>query len=156
VNEHVTLKPTVDAYEVDSYAWTRSQVDLLRAGRFDSLDVENIIEEIESLGSEQVHAVESHLIKAAVHLLKLAVSEDVDPRAGWINTVNEQRRQIKRRLRKSPSLRRQVADLIVEAWPDIVDETCDGLRREAEQAHARLYPMFSDHQILDPDFFPDD
>lgn len=154
MNEHVVLQMPTDSYEVDTYAWTRAQVELLRAGWFDIVDIDNIIEEIDSLGGEQIHAVESHIIQAAVHLLKLTVSEDVDPRGGWINSVKEQRRQIERRLRKNPSLRRQVPNLITEAWPDIVDEACDGLRRSSEQANARLLPPLSEQKILDRNFFP--
>ena len=156
MNEHVVLKQPADAYEVDTYAWTQSQAELLRAGRFDLADVENIIEEIESLGSEQIHAVESHIIQTAVHLVKLAVSEDREPRASWINTVKEQRRRIERRLKKNRSLRRHVAGLINDAWQDIVDEACDALRRDSERAHARLLPQYTEHQIADPDFFPGD
>ena len=156
MNEHVALKAPADAYDVDTYAWTQSQAELLLAGRFDLADVENIIEEIESLGSEQMHAVESHIIQAAVHLIKLAVSEDREPRTGWMNTVKEQRRRLQRRLRKNKSLRRQVAGLIREAWPDIVEEACDGLRRDSERAHAVLLPQYTEQQITSPDFFPGD
>jgi hypothetical protein len=61
MNEHVALKRPVadDLYGADFYAWLQSQADLLRRRRFDRLDLENIIEEIDSLGREQIHSVES-------------------------------------------------------------------------------------------------
>lgn len=37
---------------------------------WDKVDVEHLVEEIESLGSEQEHTVESHLATLLVHLLK--------------------------------------------------------------------------------------
>ena len=40
---------TID-YEKDFYAWTVEQARLLRAGEFSGIDVENIAEEIESMG----------------------------------------------------------------------------------------------------------
>jgi Domain of unknown function DUF29 len=37
-------------YDEDFYAWTVEQARLLRSGKLSSLDVENLAEEIESLG----------------------------------------------------------------------------------------------------------
>ncbi|MGO9742822.1 MAG: DUF29 family protein, partial [Roseiarcus sp.] len=39
-----------DAYQDDFYAWAMQQAALLRAGRFAVADIENIAEEIESMG----------------------------------------------------------------------------------------------------------
>jgi hypothetical protein len=156
MNEHVALKRPADAYETDVYAWTRAQAELLRAGRFDLLDTENIVEEIESLGSEQLHAIESHLLILGEHLIKLLVSPDRDPRQVWKRSVREARRQIARRLRRNPSLRPLLPDLIAAEWKEMVDEAVDGLRTDAERAHATLLAPFSPGQMLDPDFFPGD
>lgn len=38
-------------YEQDFYAWSQQQAALLRAGRTGEADLENIAEEIESMGS---------------------------------------------------------------------------------------------------------
>lgn len=77
MNEHIP-RAAPDAYAVDVAAWTKRQVELMRLRRFEALNLDNIIEEIESLGNEQEHAVESHLIRIAEHLLKLHVSEDAE------------------------------------------------------------------------------
>ncbi|MGH6917951.1 MAG: DUF29 family protein, partial [Geminicoccaceae bacterium] len=37
---------TGDLYEQDIYAWSEEQADLLRARRFEDLDLEHLIEEI--------------------------------------------------------------------------------------------------------------
>ena len=42
--------PPSDLYQQDLYAWSKAQVDLLRAGRFAELDLEHMIEEIEDVG----------------------------------------------------------------------------------------------------------
>ncbi len=64
-------------YDTDVLAWSEQQAALLRrhaAGErsnvTDHPDWPNIIEEIESVGNEQVHAVESFLVQALVHDLK--------------------------------------------------------------------------------------
>ena len=62
-------------YETDFYGWTREQAEVLRgmrhhAGLPNSLDLENVIEEIESVGRSQVAAVRSLLTQALLHDLK--------------------------------------------------------------------------------------
>jgi len=65
-----------DLYEDDILLWSEHQADLLRrraAGELVNeaeLDWPNIAEEIESVGSEQLHAVESFLVQALLHDLK--------------------------------------------------------------------------------------
>ena len=158
MNEHVTFQVpgTDDRYEADFYAWSQAQAEVLRRRRFDRLDLENVIEEIDSLGREQIHSVGKHIIRAGEHLVKLAVSEDVDPRGGWKATVGEQRRRLARRLKMNPSLRPQAPDLLAEHWTDIVAGACAGLRRDSERAHAALLPPFTYDQLTAPDFFPGD
>jgi Domain of unknown function DUF29 len=63
-----------DLYGDDILAWSEHQAELLRrvaAGeRVNDADWPNIIEEIESVGNEQLHAVRSLLVQALVHMLK--------------------------------------------------------------------------------------
>ena len=64
-----------DLYESDILAWSEQQAKLLRrlgAGERvnDLVDWENVAEEIESVGSEQLHAVRSYLTQALLHDLK--------------------------------------------------------------------------------------
>jgi hypothetical protein len=65
-----------DLYDTDVVLWSEHQAELLRrraAGELVNeaeLDWENIAEEIESVGSEQRHAVESLLLQALLHMLK--------------------------------------------------------------------------------------
>ncbi len=155
MNEHVALQPSTEAYDVDVYAWTRGQVELLRASRFDLIDIDNIIEEIESLGSEQAHSVESHLIVAIEHLAKLLVSSDRNPRRVWRQSVINARNGIKRRLKKSPSLRRELPAMFIDAWPDARDQARSGLRQEEEYL-VKDTPPFGLTEVLDPDFLPGD
>src|SRR3982074_1620114 len=63
-------------YETDILAWSERQGALLRrlaAGeRVNDADLDwpNIVEEIESVGHDQLHAVESLLVQALVNMLK--------------------------------------------------------------------------------------
>jgi hypothetical protein len=64
-----------DLYDTDILEWSERQGALLRriatGERVNDADVDwpNIVEEIESVGNEQLHAVESLLVQALVHTL---------------------------------------------------------------------------------------
>lgn len=79
-------------YDTDILAWTEEQAAALRAlaGRRDlpnALDLENVIEEIESVGRSQFHAVESRLRLMLEHLLKLASAPEAPARGHWVDEV---------------------------------------------------------------------
>lgn len=57
-------------YERDFYAWANEQAALLRAGRFDRADIENIAEEIESMGRSEKRDLVNRLTILLTHLLK--------------------------------------------------------------------------------------
>ena len=57
-------------YDQDFYGWTQEQAALLRAGRLNDLDIENLIEEVETMGRSEKRELESRLTVLFVHLLK--------------------------------------------------------------------------------------
>ena len=62
-------------YDTDILLWSKRQAELLRrvaigAAVNEAPDWPNIIEEIESVGSEQLHAVTSLLVQALTHMLR--------------------------------------------------------------------------------------
>ncbi len=117
-------------YDTDILVWSAHQARLLRriaAGEpvNEPLDWTNIIEEIESVGSEQLHAVTSLLTQALVHRLKVTawpLSRDVSQ---WQS--DERRFRIDATDRYSPSMRQRIdlARLYRRAL-HILPETIDG------------------------------
>jgi hypothetical protein len=57
-------------YDTDILLWSEEQAELLRRRAANSLDWDNLVEEIEAVGRSELHAVESHLILAFLHDLK--------------------------------------------------------------------------------------
>ena len=49
-------------YNTDYYAWTNEQAQLLRTKQFQQIDLENIIEELETMGRSEKRALESRII----------------------------------------------------------------------------------------------
>jgi hypothetical protein len=58
-------------YEVDDYLWLQETLKLLKNNDFNSLDLENLIEELEDLGKNSFNKVRSLLRQIIIHLLLL-------------------------------------------------------------------------------------
>ena len=117
---------TASVEHQDFYAWTQQQADLLRHKNFDKIDLEHLIEEIESMGNSEVRELESRLTVLLMHLLKWQYQPKLQTRS-WVLTIKEQRRRIVKRLQQSPSLKSKLQEIINDAYElargDAVDET---------------------------------
>ena len=139
-------------YEQDFYAWTQEQAKLLRSAKFSEIDIENVAEELESMGRSDKREIDSRLEVLLVHLLKWQVQEGF--RSGsWSGSIREQRSRIEDLLGESPSLRRQVAQI----KPTVYARA----RREAANETGlpvRMFPTscpFTPAQIMAEDFLPE-
>jgi len=134
------IKPATakDLYEEDFYVWTERQSDLLRARRFDDLDLENLIEEVEGLGDAKRSAVLNNASVVIEHLLKLQLSPATDPRAGWVEAVLEHRRRLEFDL--TPRLRQILADELPRVYALTRRDTDRKLRLYGEHAAADALP----------------
>lgn len=65
------LKKLKQLHETDENLWLLQTIDLLKQKRLNELDIENLIEELESLGRSERNAVESLLEQIIRHLLLL-------------------------------------------------------------------------------------
>ncbi len=106
-------------YASDYYGWTQQQAELLRAGKLGDLDVNNLLEELESMGGSERRELESRLEVLFMHLLKWTYQPNFRGKS-WTLTIKEQRRKIARRLEKSPSLKRELSEMAVESYGDAV------------------------------------
>ncbi len=57
-------------YDTDYYRWTQEQAQALREGRLEPAEAAHLAEEIEDLGKQEYHCLESRLEVLLVHLLK--------------------------------------------------------------------------------------
>ncbi|EAA3839560.1 DUF29 domain-containing protein [Salmonella enterica] len=106
-------------YTSDYYGWTQQQAELLRAGKLGDLDVNNLLEELESMGGSELRELESRLEVLFMHLLKWTYQPNFRGKS-WTLTIKEQRRKIARRLEKSPSLKRELSEMAVESYGDAI------------------------------------
>jgi hypothetical protein len=107
-------------YEQDFYQWTQEQASLLKAGALSEIDIENLIEEIESMGKSQKRALESRLTVLIMHILKWDYQPEYQSKS-WKSTIITQRKEIIRLLRMNPGLRNTLNDLFNEIYNDAVE-----------------------------------
>ncbi|MFM2064202.1 MAG: hypothetical protein RLZZ507_3873 [Cyanobacteriota bacterium] len=108
-------------YETDDYLWLLETIELLKQNRFDELDLENLIEELEDLGSEKRNAVESLLEQIIRHLLLLQYWTEESERNGhhWQAEIVNFRNQLKRRL--TGNLRNHLTKEMLNIYADALE-----------------------------------
>jgi hypothetical protein len=141
--------PNLDLYETDFYQWTQEQATLLRQGVWTSLDIENLAEEIESLGRQQKQELRNRLGVLIGHLLKWEYQPELQGKS-WKATIWEQRDQVFDILQDNPSLKPYLEEAISKGFRQgislVVRETpldFDDLPKECP---------YTIEQILDPQF----
>ncbi len=108
-------------YNQDFALWTEETISLLKSGNFSQIDLENLIEEIESLGKSERHAIDSFLSRLLEHLLKRCYVNLPDCYRGWEIEIRNFRKEIKRRLKYSPSLKRFMLEILPESYEDALE-----------------------------------
>ena len=149
--DDVKTKPA-HSYEGDFFAWTQDQGQRLREIRPNTIDWENVAEEIESLGRSEKGELENRMNVLILHLLKWQY-QPARRKPGLRATVLEQRNRIARRIADSPSLAGYPASLLSEEY-----ETARLKAASETRLSEKRFPEdcpFTIEQILDPDFWPD-
>lgn len=143
------VKASSKLYEQDFHLWLEEQAQALQESRYGDLDIENLVEELESLGRADKNAVLSHLRVLLLHLLKWQYQPDRRS-SSWINTIDTQRYEIG--LLLTATLRRHLEANF--------ESTYAKARRSATRETnlpLATFPLecpFSVADVLDEDFLP--
>ena len=114
-------------YAEDVETWAELQVDALRrlaatpGSWANIIDWENVLEEIESLGSEQRRAVESLLENALAHALKVVGDPNSLSTERWKKEIVNFLRQARKKIK--PAMRSRID--IEEIWQDACEQASD-------------------------------
>lgn len=103
------------SYEQDFYSWTHEQAEFLRTGQFNSLDIPNLIEEIETMGRSEKRELESRLTVLLLHFLKWRYQE-VRRGRSWQLSIDEQRIQFEETLNENPGLKPKLDEILKKAY----------------------------------------
>jgi hypothetical protein len=136
---------STDLFEQDFYAWATEQAALLRAGRYDELDLEHLSEEVEDLGGALYRSVRSRIRIIIEHLLKLEHSPAAEPRGLWRDTIHAQRADLEDDL--TASLRRRLQSELPKQYLRARASAARALRRHGEAAAADALPKTCPYQL---------
>ncbi len=106
----------MQTYEKDVVAWASEQARLLRAGRFDLLDIEHIAGEVEDVGKSEQRELASRMSILLAHLLQWQYQPERQG-ASWEKTIRAQRKEVRYALDESPSLMPKLEEA---KWLDMV------------------------------------
>ena len=145
---------TNSLYEEDFYLWLQETKKKLKEHDFQNLDLENLVEEIEAMGRSEKRELENRLITIIEHLLKLLywTSENDYNARGWRGTVIEQRRQLQRLLKDSPSLKRFLPEIWLNCYQVAREENLKKYQLSSEMFP--IEPPFTLEDILNYDYLP--
>ncbi|HET7879684.1 MAG TPA: DUF29 domain-containing protein [Acetobacteraceae bacterium] len=139
-------------YDRDFYAWANEQAALLRAGRLAEADIENIAEEIETMGRSEKRELVSRLTVLLLHLLKWQFQPS-HRRISWQLSIQNARDPLTDHLDDNPSLKSQLDQVMKSAYRRAANDAAveTGLQRAA-------FPDASPYtfdQAMAHDFWPE-
>ena len=138
-------------YEKDFYAWTIHNAKLMRERKLSEVDIENVAEEIESMGKRERRELINRFAILIAHLLKWEY-QPARRSKSWECTIKEQRFELIDLLEESPSLKHEIEEQLAHAYKKslLISEKETGFK-------LKTFPKscpFSLKQILNQRFFP--
>lgn len=141
-------------YNTDYQLWLNETIAQLKARDFSNLDLENLIEEIESLGRSEKRTISSYLLRLCEHLLKLKYWESERELCfrGWILEINNFRSEIEFILQDSHSLKPFASEAFLAVY-----QKSRKIMLKVLDLPANVIPQVPDftlEQALDEDWLP--
>jgi hypothetical protein len=103
-------------YETDFSKWVKDQAKFLKKGEFEKLDMDNLIEEIESLGRSEKRTLESYLENLLMHKLKVKFQKLEIDSVSWALSIKEASYKAQKTLSENPSLKSKIKKIIEDAY----------------------------------------
>lgn len=150
-----TIQSTTTAitslYDQDFYLWLQTTINVLKEGKFAEVDLENLLEELESMGRSDKNGLKSNLKVLLMHLLKYKYQSKKRTNS-WRYTIIEHRQRLRDTFKTSPSLYRFFEDIFNESYQD-ARELAAGETGLSINEFPPESP-FTVEEVLNPDFLP--
>lgn len=117
------------AYEKDFHQWSLDQAHLIKIGDFKKLDIEHLIEEIETLGNSEKRALRSFMTVLMKHLLKIKYQPEKHT-SSWDRSIKYSRREIEDILKENPSFKRFIPEYIKTTYLTAVESASDETNKD--------------------------
>ena len=131
-------------YEQDFVLWAEETAKQLRAKDFSKIDLDSLIDEVESLGKRDKRELKSRLITLFEHLLKRHYVPLPDCYRGWDVTIRRTQSKLKDLLADSPSLN----NLLEEIYLNCYQEALKNIQIEYSVVLPEEYPFLNKAQGL--------
>ena len=131
-----TSEDLKELYEKDFYLWVYENLRLLREGKYDQVDWEHLLEEIEDMGISERKSLRSYIEVILEHIYKLDSLRryskyDTDIRQGgrgWEKSIINASRKVNVIVRDNPSLLQHLEDITRDAWEIVRGEIMDFIK----------------------------
>ncbi len=142
-----------ELYDKDFHEWAMTNAHLLRTGRLSEIDLENIAEELESMGKSEKRAFINRLAVLLAHLLKWQFQPGMRSNS-WRYSIKEQRAGLADLLEDSPSLGHDVDLKLAKAYAKavIIAVRETGL----DEGVFPIVCPYSFERVMDDGFWPED
>ena len=138
-------------YQTDFHAWTQEQAKLLKTQHLFELDIDNLVEELESLGKKERQELRNRLAVLIGHLLKWQYQPQ-NRSNNWLATMREQREQIQILLVESPSLKPYLAEAFTLSYSSAVNLAVKDTDLPYETfPHTNPFTLL---EVTNPEFLP--
>jgi hypothetical protein len=104
-----------NTYLFDFNTWLAETSQLIRDRRWQEIDVEHLVEELESLGKSEKRAISSQLTRLLLHLLKWDYQSQRRSDS-WLDSITDARTQIELAIEDSPSLSTYPAQQLPQSY----------------------------------------
>ncbi|MGZ8288874.1 MAG: DUF29 domain-containing protein [Telluria sp.] len=138
-------------YEDDLALWVEHQIALLRERRFEQIDLEHLIEELEGMVGSDRRELRNRIEILLIHLLKCQFQPERKSRR-WLPTIAEQRSRIDDLFDQSPSLMRLAERSLNVKYRVAVQRAALETGLPAKTFPAS--PPYDVAELLDADFLP--
>lgn len=140
-------------YQIDGYLWLEETIKILQKNRLEELDIENLIEELQSLGKRDLNKVKSLLRQIIIHLLLLAYWQEEHERnyRYWRGEITAFRAELSDSLTTTleNKLHEELASIYQTALKIVLQKT--GLSKD----HIPENCPYSFGQLLDDSWYPE-
>lgn len=136
-------------YTTDYAGWIEDTACAIEDGRFGEIDRIALADEVRDLGKTERRELETALEGLIMHMLKGSLSATEKTRS-WELSMRIQRKHISKFLRRSPSLRSELPELIQDAYDTArlkaSDETGIDLEMFPELCEWAVADVLTDHE----------
>lgn len=150
-------------YEHDFNLWRQNIIEQIKEHRFNDIDWEHLLLELEDMGKSEKRSFISNLTILIAHLLKLTVQSDAPEmmKGSWYSSVTEHRFRVNKDLEENPSFKNYITEVFSKAYADArklaIKERKKaqlGVRKPTDAEYPLDCPFLIE-QLLDEDFYGD-